>query len=116
MNRLDKISALLPTVRSEGDGVYSVASLSCEGWRYLVYPKTAITVAYCECDDWKHRAPHHPSGYRCIHILAVRAHLRKALSISNDLDRLGTHTAKLHQINHQRMIALAPVTKKAIAG
>lgn len=96
--RAAKVSDLLPTVRPEGDGVYSVESLSLDGWRYLVSPKTPTSHASCQCDDYKHRAPKATGAYRCIHILAVRAHLKalkeaKPKTITQDQNDLEKHLA-----------------------
>ena len=99
MNRQDKVSQLIPTVRSEGDGFYTVASLSCEGWRYLVSPRTATAPARCECEDYRRHAPRaSDSGWRCIHILAVRAVYRathpKPPTIREDQIRLSAHVQR----------------------
>lgn len=101
MNRLQKVTALLPTVREEGDGSYSVESLSTRGWRYLVSPKTAACSASCGCEDYRRHAPFHPEGYRCIHILAVRFFFKaqRERSIGASVDRLGELTAQLHKTN-----------------
>ena len=75
MNRSEKVSALLPTVRDDQDGTYSCESLSLPGWRYTCRPKTETSPATCECEDYKHRAKS-TAGYRCIHLLAVRAFVK----------------------------------------
>ena len=93
MNRFQKVQALIPTVRSEGDGFYTVASLSCEGWRYLVSPRTATAPARCECESYRR----HP-GARCIHLEAVaivyRATHPKPPTIREDQIRLSAHVQR----------------------
>jgi hypothetical protein len=98
MNRSEKVTALLPTVRPEGDGAYSVESLSLDGWRYLVTPKSPTAPASCQCDDYKHRAPKSATAYRCIHILAVRAYFKaqqeaKPKTITQNQNDLEKHIA-----------------------
>lgn len=96
MNRQQKLQALIPTVRSEGDGYYTVASLSCPGWRYLVSPRTATSPARCECEGYRR----HPER-RCSHLEAVRAVYRathpRPPTIREDQQRMGQHLQRAQQ-------------------
>jgi len=84
---------LVSTVRSEGDGVYSVASESLSGWRYLCYPAIGGAPARCECEDYQRKHNSVRGVYRCKHLRAVRAHLKAQApkSIAGSQAALGQH-------------------------
>lgn len=102
MNRQEKIQALLPTVRPEGDGSFSVESLSTPGWRYIITPKTNEKPASCECEDYRRQSAR-STGYRCIHLLAVRAHLR-ALKEATKEEPPKVPTIKASQLSMEERI------------
>jgi hypothetical protein len=110
MNRSQKISALIPTVRAIGDDCYTVESLSDRGWRYLVKPRTANSGATCECEDFKRHSK--LAGYRCIHIEAVRAHLTaqrasKPKTIKEDQDDLERNIRTKPDAQRETSLALS---------
>ncbi len=91
MTRKEQVEALLKTVRSEGDGFYSVESESLSGWRYLCHPKTLTSPARCDCEDQRYHRKQNPS-YKCKHLLAVRLYLQttraKGTSVAKNNDAM----------------------------
>lgn len=119
--RKEQVQALLPTVRSEGDGCYSVESSDGSGWRYLCRPTTEAGPATCDCQDQRRHRAALPT-YVCKHLSAVKAHLKaeraKAQPIKADLptskktmNDLEKRTKALAEANTRRLAALTPVTR-----
>lgn len=96
--REERIQALAATVRSIGDGYYTVDSESGDGWKYLCLPSK--TAPLCDCQDHRRRRLANPL-YLCKHLEAVRAYLmaqpRKAPSTSQSLHSMKQHLAKVAQ-------------------
>jgi hypothetical protein len=74
-DKAEKAKSLIPTVRAESNGCYSVESSDGSGWRYLCRPKTATTFATCDCQDQRRHREQEPT-YRCKHLESVRMSLQ----------------------------------------
>lgn len=73
MNRKET-KDMIESVRSEGDGYYSVGSEALRGWRYLCSPATSEGPATCTCENQRFKRAANPT-HVCKHLAAVQAHL-----------------------------------------
>lgn len=76
MTRQEQIEALSQTVRSVGDGYYTVASSDPYALPYLCTPKMQGVPAQCDCKDQRYHRTANPT-YRCKHLLALRLYLKR---------------------------------------
>ena len=122
MNRKEQVEALVPTVRDEEEGRYSVESSDGSGWRYLCRPKTETSPATCDCQDQRRHRAAQP-GYRCKHMLAIRAYLKAQKAAAQPvkpvvvptqekaMNALEKRTRAMAEVNTRRLAALTPVVR-----